>query len=111
MVVGSISETKVKDLVQQRKIVHEITAVYSPESNGAAERLNRTLLHMARTIIMGMKTQQNYLWGETVHTTSFLRNRLLSKSSGEHKTPYEIIHGKRPRLKHVRTFGSRAYVQ
>jgi transposase InsO family protein len=32
-------------------IVHEKTAPYSPEQNGAAERLNRTLLQSARAML------------------------------------------------------------
>lgn len=34
--------------MKSRGIVHKITVSYSPESNGEAGRLNRTLLDMAR---------------------------------------------------------------
>lgn len=107
---GEYIGTEFQEWIKRRGIVHEITTTYSPESNGAAERLNRTLLDMARTMMIGMETQRKDLWAEAVHIASFLRNRLLSKSSRERKKPYEIIHGKRLRLDHLRTFGSRAYV-
>lgn len=104
-------ENEFKDWIKQHGIMYEVTTAYSSESNGTAEGLNWTLLDIARTVLLGMNTQQNDLRAEAVHNASFLRNRLLLESSHERKTPYEIIHGKRPRLKHVRIFDSSAYVQ
>lgn len=43
-------------------------------------------------------------------TACFLRERLITKSSREWITPYKKIRGKRPDLRHLQRFGSRAYV-
>lgn len=50
-----------QERISRRGIVHEVTTEYSPESNGAAERLNQTLLDIARTMILGMKVQRDNL--------------------------------------------------
>lgn len=48
--------TKYSDCVMQRGIDLDVTLAYSTEFNGAAERFNRTILDMARTMKLGMKT-------------------------------------------------------
>lgn len=99
-----------KSWLQRRGIIHEVTTAYSPESNGAAERLNRTLLDMARSMMLHLEVPRLELWAEAVNTACFLRNRLVTDSCRYGMTPYEVIHGKRPKLGHVRVFGSRTYV-
>lgn len=42
---------RMKKWLSDKGIVHEKTSLHSPESNGKAERLNRTLLDMARTMM------------------------------------------------------------
>ena len=49
-------------------------------------------------------------WGEAVRVAVYLLNRSPTKSlSG--KTPYEVWYGKKPGVKHLRTFGCVAYVK
>ena len=48
---GEYIGVEFQNWIKARRIVHEITTAYSPESNGSAERLNRTLLDMARTMM------------------------------------------------------------
>ena len=52
---------------------------YSPESNGISERLNRTLLDMARSMLFGANLSDK-LWTEAVSTTIYLKNRLPHSS-------------------------------
>ena len=87
-------------------IVHDSTPAYSSSSNGAAERLNRTLLDMARPTIIKAKLPTPF-WAEAVHTANKIRNRLPSKSSS--KSPHEHWFGKKPGLNHLRRFGCVAF--
>lgn len=107
---GESIENKFQKWLSQRGIVHEITTEYLPESNGSAERLNKTLEDMERIMPLGLGAQCKNLWAEVVYTSAFLRNRLFSKSSRENRTPYEIIHRKKSGLAYVRIFGSQPYV-
>jgi hypothetical protein len=80
---------------------------YCPQSNGKAERLNRTLIEKARCMIIAANKPQ-YLWTAEVETANYLRNRSPS-SILLNKTPYENYHKVLPNLSHLRIFGCEAY--
>jgi hypothetical protein len=46
-------------------------------------------------------------WGYTIETVAFIFNRALSKSV--ETTPYELWHGKKPRLSFLKVWGCEAY--
>lgn len=98
------------DWIESRGIVHSLTSSYSPESSGRAEQLNRTLLDMARSMIMGleMKNRGRY-WAETINCANYLRNRLHTSICKNSTTPYEAIHDKDPGLSHIRFFCSKTF--
>ena len=101
-----------KEWLSDKGIIHEKSSPHSPESNGKAERLNRTLLDMARTMMQELSHVPGYnrLWAEAMSTANYIRNRLFSGACNvEGKTPFEVITGKRPDLAHIRRFGARAY--
>ena len=50
------------------------------------------------------------LWGEAINTCVYVLNRSLMKGLQE-KTPYEMWSGKKPKLSHLRIFGSIAHVK
>ena len=95
---------------RDRGIIHEITAPYSPESNGRAEWLNRTLLDMARTMMVNISAyQRDRYWAEAVNCANTLRNRLYPDSCAEDVTPSEVIHEKPPNLSNARVYGYAAF--
>ena len=52
----------------------------------------------------------NKWWGRAMTTAAYLRNLVLSKANKQPKTPYELFSGVRPKLGHIRTFGSKVYI-
>ena len=66
-------------------ILHQKTTAYSPQQNGVAERLNRTLLDRTRAMLADSGLSLRY-WGEAIMTANYLRNRSPSKHHG--MTPY-----------------------
>lgn len=46
-------------------------------------------------------------WGETVMTATYLQNRLSSRAIKN--TPFEMWHGSKPCIGHIRVFGCKAY--
>lgn len=49
------------------------------------------------------------LWAEAVNTAVYILNR-TSSSKNPIQTPFEVWHGTKPDLSHIRVFGSVAYV-
>ena len=93
----------------QKGIVHQTTAPYSPQQNGSAERLNRTLVEKVRAELQGAQLEKD-LWAEAMVTANYVRNRSPVRSS-DSKTPWELFFGQKPDVSHLRVFGSTAYAQ
>src|SRR3954468_19559831 len=74
-----------------------------PQQNGVAERRNRTLMDMVRSM-MSYSTLPLGLWMEALKTAIHILNRVPSKSVP--KTPYELWTGRVPSLHHLRVWGS-----
>lgn len=89
-------------------IIHQTTMTYTPQQNGKAERLNRTLLEKARSMLAESYYLPAATWGEAVTTANYLRN--LSPATGKSLTPMELFTKTKPSVSHLRTFGSKAYV-
>ncbi|CAK9800955.1 Retrovirus-related Pol polyprotein from transposon TNT 1-94 [Anthophora plagiata] len=89
-------------------IKREQTASYSPQQNGVAERMNRTLLEMARCMLADSQLPTKF-WAEAVVTAAYIRNRCPSKSL-DHATPFELWVGRKPSVRHLIPFGRVGYV-
>lgn len=81
---------------KQKGIVHEITTASLPESNDRPERLNGTLLDIARTILLSIANAPPGLWAETVNTACHIRSRLITRSCQDTCTSYEVNPGNNP---------------
>nr|GEU72955.1 hypothetical protein [Tanacetum cinerariifolium] len=75
--------------------------------NGVVERRNRTLVEAARTMLIFSKASM-FLWAEVVATACYTQNRSLIHTR-HHKTPYELVHNKKPDLTFFRVFGALCY--
>ena len=85
----------------------ETSAPYTPEQNGVAERMNRTLVESARSMIHAQGLGQEY-WAEAVVAAAYIRNRVISRST-DGKSPHELWYGKKPTVRHLRVWGCIAY--
>jgi transposase InsO family protein len=101
---GEYNSNEFKEYCAEKGIIHEVTAPYTPQHNGLAERRNRTLLNMARCMLKGKDLPKN-LWGEAVNTAAYVLNRCPTKKLKDN-TPEELWTGHKPSVKHLRIFGS-----
>jgi transposase InsO family protein len=92
---------------QERGIVHQTSSPYTPEQNGVAERLNRTLLERLRALLADSGLPKN-MWAEVLRTACYLRNISPGRKRGA--TPHELLFGSRPEVGHLRVLGCRCYV-
>lgn len=106
---GEYLNEDVRQYLSTKGIVHEKSAPYTPEQNGAAERLNRTLVERVRAMLLEANLAFK-LWAEAVLTANYIRNRSPVKHC-EAKTPWELVFAKRPDVSHLRVFGAVAYMQ
>jgi len=93
-------------LLDKQGIVHDLTPAYSHESNGVAERYNRTIITAARSLLTSLPMA---LWAEAIATAVYLRNRIPNRSIGK-TTPYESLYNKKPLIKHLRPYGTKCFV-
>ncbi|GJX06561.1 retrovirus-related pol polyprotein from transposon TNT 1-94 [Tanacetum coccineum] len=88
-------------------IFHQTSVPRTPQQNGVVERRNRTLVEAARTMMIFSKAPM-FLWAEAVATACYTQNRSLIHTR-HNKTPYELVHDKKPDLTFFRVFGALCY--
>ncbi|GJS18342.1 integrase, catalytic region, zinc finger, CCHC-type containing protein [Tanacetum coccineum] len=79
----------------------------SQQKQRSSELRNRTLVEAARTMMIFSKAPM-FLWAEAVATACYTHNRSLIHTR-HNKTPYELVHDKKPDLTFLRVFGALCY--
>jgi len=97
---GEFTSNDFENYCQKNGIQHEVTAPYTPQHNGLAERRNRTILNMARSLIKEKDLPQRF-WGEAVATSVYILNRCPTRKL-EGKVPLEIWTGEKPAVGHLK---------
>ncbi|KAK1607177.1 hypothetical protein QYE76_030850 [Lolium multiflorum] len=97
------------DFLSDEGIRHQYSAAYTPQQNGVAERKNRTLMDMARSMMAEYKSRYNF-WAEAISTACHSSNRLYLRK-GLNKTPYEILTGNKPNISYFKVFGCKCFYQ
>ncbi|GJW00646.1 retrovirus-related pol polyprotein from transposon TNT 1-94 [Tanacetum coccineum] len=88
-------------------IFHQKSVSRTPQQNGIVERQNRTLVEAARTMLIFSKASM-FLWAAAIATACYTQNRSLIHTR-HNKTPYELVHDKKPGLTFLRVFGALFY--
>ena len=84
-----------------------MTTPGTPQQNGEAEKRNRALLDMMRSMLSYSSLPTSF-WGYALKTAAYILNRVPSKSVPT--TPLELWCGRKPSLRHVRIWGCPAHV-
>ncbi|KAJ9519672.1 hypothetical protein QJQ45_013302 [Haematococcus lacustris] len=88
-------------------ITHQHSAPYSPEQNGAAERLNRTIMEKTRSILHAGRMSLHH-WADAAKLSNYVR--CVLPVSDQPLTPWESFFGVKPDLSGLRVFGSAVWV-
>jgi transposase InsO family protein len=100
---SEFKNTKIDELCDEFGIRHQFSAKYTPRFNGLAERKNRTLIDMARSMLSEYNVSHSF-WAEAINRACFYSNRLYCHQFLE-KTPYEILNGRKPNIAYFWVFG------
>ncbi|GJZ46747.1 retrovirus-related pol polyprotein from transposon TNT 1-94 [Tanacetum coccineum] len=88
-------------------ISHQTFVAPTPQQNGIVERRNRTLIEVARTMLIFSKAPL-FLWAEAINTTCYTQNRLII-CCRYNKTPYELMQEKKPDVSFFHVFSALCY--
>ena len=104
---GEYTSAEFEAYLKKEGVRHELTVPKTPEQNGVAERMNRTLVETMRSMLADSKLPPRF-WAEALSTAVYLRNRSPTKSVNK-MTPFEAWMGEKPNVEHLRTFGCAVY--
>ena len=99
---------KFDELCKATGVKRHRTCAYILQQNGVSERMNRTIMERVRCMLAESGMEER-LWAEAASTAVYLINRSPS-SAIDYKLPEELWSGTKPGFKHLRRFGSAAYV-
>jgi hypothetical protein len=88
---GEFTSNAFEEFLASSGCKHEVSAAYSQEQNGVAERVNRTIVGRAMAMLYGAQLPL-CLWAEAARTAVYIMNRTPTRS--QTKTPYELWTGK-----------------
>ncbi len=96
-----------KNYLQAKGIIHQLTVAYTPQQNGVAERRNRTLIEATRCLLEQSKLCAVW-WTDAMRYATYIRNRVPSKAT-KGTTPYFLWNNREPTYNHLRAFGCRCW--
>ncbi|MCH80155.1 copia-type polyprotein [Trifolium medium] len=104
---GEFNSSEFKEYCEENGIKRQLTTAYTPQQNGIAERKNRTIMDMVRSMISGKDVPKSF-WPEAVNWAIYILNRSPAAAL-PNMTPEEAWSSSKPTVKHLRVFGCIAY--
>jgi hypothetical protein len=104
---GEYVNKRMATLCRHEGIVHQTTVPYTPQQNGLAERMNRSIMEKARCMLYHQQVDKKH-WAEAVDTAVYLVNRTPC-AAWPTKTPFEVCFGKQPDLSDLKVFGCKGF--
>lgn len=89
-------------------INRQLTAAYLPQQNGVAERKNRTIMNMVRSMLSGKDIPKTF-WPEAVNWAAHVLNRSPTLAVKD-QTLEEAWSGVKPSIEYFRVFGCISHV-
>ena len=104
---GEYISTEFTEYLTEEGIKHELTRPHTPQQNGVAERLNRTLIEGVRTMLGDSNLPQRF-WSEALSTMVYIQNRSPTKTLRE-SLLMKRWRGTKPDVSSLGVFRSCAY--
>lgn len=105
---GEYSSIEFSQYLRECRIRHQYTCANTPQQNGVAERKNRHLAEICRSMLHA-KNVPGKFWAEAMRTAAFVINR-LPQPRLEFDSPFEKLWNVKPTVSYFRVFGCVCYV-
>ena len=105
---GEYSSREFSQYLRECQIRHQYTCANTPQQNGVAERKNRHLAEICRSMLHA-KNVPGRFWAEGMRTAAHVINK-LPQPRLEFVSPFEKLWNKKPTVSYLRVFGCVCYV-
>ena len=105
---GEFCSKEFDEFCRTHGIKRQLTASYTPQQNGVAERRNQTIMNLVRSTLTEKKMPKEF-WAEGVRWITHILNRSPTAAL-ENQTPEEAWSGIKPDVKHFKVFGCIGHV-
>lgn len=105
---GEFTSQEFNNFCDANGIQRQLTAAYTPQQNGVAERKNMTIMNMVRSMISEKRVPKTF-WPEAVNWTIHILNRSPTFAV-RNMTPEEAWSGIKPSVEYFRVFGCISHV-
>lgn len=104
---GEYVNFEFKSYLEKLGIEHSTCPSYTPNLNGIAERINRTIVECARSMLEHASLPRRF-WAEAVVHAARIRNSFFCPRD-QSRSSLEIMSGVKPDVRYFRTFGCLAW--
>ena len=98
----------IQQYLNEKGIKHEITTPDTPQHNGVAERMNRTLLDKVWAMLTDVDLPEGY-WYDALHYAALIHN-ITPTQALDGMTPEEGWSRNKPDVSNLQIFGARVYM-
>ncbi|KAL0456651.1 UNVERIFIED_CONTAM: Retrovirus-related Pol polyprotein from transposon TNT 1-94 [Sesamum latifolium] len=105
---GEFTFREFNNICSEHGVHRQLTAAYSSQQNGVAERKNQTIMNLIRSMLPEKKVPKTF-WSEAVKWVVHVLNRSPMLAVKD-KMPEEAWSGLKPSVQHFRIFGFVAYI-
>nr|DAD23742.1 TPA_asm: hypothetical protein HUJ06_025205 [Nelumbo nucifera] len=105
---GEYTSGEFSDFLREHQIRHQFTCPNTLQQNGVAERKNRHLAEICRSMLHAKNVPRQF-WAEAMKTTTFVINRLPQQRLC-FLSPFEKLWSVKPTVSYFRVFGCIYYV-
>ena len=86
-------------------VARQVSEARNQASNGKAERMHRTVLNLARSMMFACALPL-YFWGDAVQYAAYILNHSPTRANTKRASPLELLTGTVPDLRRIVVLGS-----